>query len=197
EISRREMLQVGACSALGLSLPQFLASQAHAKTHGARVKAVLLLWQWGGPSHHETWDPKPDAPVQIRGCFKPIGTATPGTRISELLPLLAQRTGDFAILRSLNHNQTDHNVGGTINLTGHINGAKASGGIPFAGSVRPSMGSLVSHLTRGRKTGDWPAFMCVGPVCKVSGEQLRGQTAGVLGAAHDPFRLDGFTFEDG
>src|SRR5438094_8746684 len=68
-MSRREMLQIGACSALGLSLPQLLASQAHAKTHGTRVKAVLLLWQWGGPSHHETWDPKPDAPAQIRGCF--------------------------------------------------------------------------------------------------------------------------------
>lgn len=197
-LTRREMLQVGGCSALGLSLPQWLAAVAQGKTAAAKVKRVLLLWLWGGPSHHETWDPKPDAKEQIRGCFRPIDTATPGTRICELLPQLAKRTSRFAILRSLNHNQTDHNVGGTINLTGHVHGAKASGGIPFPGSVRPSMGSLVSYLTRSsRGAGDWPAFMCIGPICKVSGEQLRGQTASVLGAAHDPFRLDGFTFEDG
>src|SRR5262249_23155128 len=54
------------------------------------------------------------------------------------------------------------------------------------------------YLTRGRRgAGEWPSFLCVGPACKVSGEQLRGQTAGVLGAAHDPFRIEGFTFEDG
>jgi hypothetical protein len=161
-----------------------------------RVKSVLLLWLWGGPSHHETWDPKPEAPVQIRGCFGPVATATPGAQICELLPQLARRTEKFAIIRSLNHDQKDHNVGGTIGLTGHVFGAKASGGIPFPGNVRPNMGSVVSYLKRS-SAGDWPGFMVIGPHCKVSGEALRGQLAGSLGAAHDPFRIEGFSFDDG
>lgn len=197
-VTRRALLQVGTCSALGLSLPQWLAGRAQAAASPGKVKSVLLLWLWGGPSHHETWDPKPDAKEQVRGCFRPINTSTPGTRICELLPQLAQRTNQFAILRSLNHDQKDHNVGGTIGLTGHVAGAKASGGIPFPGNVRPSMGALVSYLARGQhRVGDWPGFLCVGPVCKVSGEQLRGQTAGALGAAYDPFRVEGFSFEEG
>jgi hypothetical protein len=193
--TRRALLQLGACSALGLTLPDWLKSQAAGKTSAAQVKSVLLLWLWGGPSHHETWDPKPNAPSQVRGAFRPIATATPGFQVCELLPELARRSGRYAILRGMNHNQPDHNVGGTIGLTGHVAGAKASGGVPFPGKVRPSMGSLISYLTRGRR-GHWPVT-CIGPICKVSGEQLRGQTAGTLGAAHDPFRLEGFTFEDG
>nr|AYC79400.1 DUF1501 domain-containing protein [uncultured bacterium] len=196
-LTRRELLQVGTCSALGLSLPQWLAGQAQADVaKPSKVKSVLLLWLWGGPSHHEMWDPKPDAPSQIRGCYNPIATATPGTQISELLPQLARRTDKYAIIRSMNHDQKDHNVGGTIGLTGHVFGAKASGGIPFPGTVRPSIGSLISYMHRGHSSA-WPAFTCIGPICKVSGENLRGQMAGVLGAPHDPFRLEGFSFEEG
>jgi hypothetical protein len=202
-LSRRALVQVGACSALGLSLEGALARRASQAAEtasvghaGGRVKSVLLLWMWGGPSHHEMWDPKPDAPAAVRGPFRPIATATPGTRIGELLPQLSRRTDRFAILRSLSHNQSDHNVAGTIGLTGHVFGAKASGGIPFPGAVRPSFGSLVSYLSRAR-TGDWPGFTCIGPNCKVSGENLRGQTAGVLGAPHDPFRIEGYSYEDG
>lgn len=162
----------------------------------AKVKSVMLLWLWGGPSHHETFDPKPEAPIQIRGTFSPIETATPGTQICELLPQLARRTEQYAIIRSVNHDQKDHNVGGTIGLTGHIHGAKASGGIPFPGNVRPNMGAIVSYLKR-HDAGDWPGFMAIGPHCKVSGEALRGQLSGSVGAAHDPFRIEGFTFDDG
>lgn len=202
-VSRRSLVQIGACSALGLTLEGLVAGQsgraaAHAAAtvpHG-RVKSVLLLWMWGGPSHHEMWDPKPEAPVAIRGPFRPIATATTGTQISEMLPQLARRTNQFAILRSLSHNQTDHNVAGTIGLTGHVFGAKASGGVPFPGTVRPSLGSVVSYLSRAR-TGDWPGFTCIGPNCKVSGENLRGQMASVLGAPHDPFRIEGYSYEDG
>jgi hypothetical protein len=197
-LTRRSLLQVGACSALGLGLPHWLAGRSRAEAPPAKVKSVLLLWLWGGPSHHETWDPKPNALAPVRGVFRPIATATPGTHICELLPQLARRTQRYAIIRSMHHDQKDHNVGGTIGLTGHVFGAKASGGIPFPGSVRPNMGSLVSYLTRGRRRGtDWPSAMVIGPVCKVSGENLRGQTAGVLGAAHEPFRLEGYSFEEG
>jgi hypothetical protein len=196
-LSRRAMLQVGACSALGLGLPQWLAKRAVASETSPQAKSVLLLWLWGGPSHHETWDPKPNAPVDVRGSYRPIATATPGTQICELLPLTAQRTDKFAIVRSMAHEMKDHNQAGTVALTGSKNGSKASGGIPVPGRVRPSMGSLVSYLSRDDAPAGWPSYTVVGPNCKVSGADLRGQSAGSLGPAHDPFRVQSFDFENG
>src|SRR5438132_549845 len=75
-------------------------------------------------------------------------------------------------------------------------GACSALGRSLPGTVRPSMGSLVARL-KGSQPGHWPPFLCIGPVCKVSGEQLRGQVAGVLGPARDPFRLDLYSLEDG
>lgn len=190
------MLQVGACSAMGLGLPNLSTARAGAKENAAKTKSVILLWMWGGPSHHEMWDPKPHAPLQIRGSYQPIATAVPGTRISELLPMSAQRADRFTIIRSMSHDMKDHNQGGTVALTGSKNGSRASGGIPVPGRVRPGMGSLVSYLSRDHTT-DWPAFTAIGRSCSVSGADLRGQTAGVLGAAHDPFRIEGFSFDYG
>lgn len=190
------MLELGACSALGLGLDHWFAGRAAAAQPEAKVKSVLLLWLWGGPSHHEMWDPKPNAPATIRGSYSPIATSTPGTQICELLPLSAAVSHKYTIIRSMAHDQIDHNVGGTISLTGNIAGARASGAIPFPGQVRPSFGSLVSYLARDR-TGDWPAFTVIGRNCKVSGADLRGQTANTLGAAHDPFYLEDFDFEKG
>lgn len=195
-VSRRSLLQVGACSALGLGLPHWLAGQARASRSAGRVKSVMLLWQWGGCSHHETWDPKPDAPLKIRGPYRPIATSVPGTQISELMPLSASRAHRMTIIRSMAHDMKDHNQAGTVSLTGSTNGSRASGGIPFPGRVRPSMGSLVSYLDR-RSSHDWPAFTVIGRRCSVSGADLRGQTAGALGSAHDPFYLDGFDFDTG
>src|SRR5438046_3180331 len=101
-ITRRSLLQVGACTALGLGLPHWFAGQTGAAPATGKVKSILLLWLWGGPSHHETWDPKPAAPSQIRGAFSPISTATPGTQVSELLPQLARRSDRYCILRGMN-----------------------------------------------------------------------------------------------
>lgn len=195
-ISRRALLEVGACSALGLGLPQWFGGRAQAAQSGGRVKSVLLLWQWGGPSHHETWDPKPNAPLKIRGPYRPVPTSVPGVQICELLPLSAARAHRMTIIRSMAHDMKDHNQAGTVSLTGSTNGSQASGGIPFPGRVRPSLGSLVSYLVRDRRL-DWPAFTVIGRRCNVSGADLRGQTANALGSAHDPFYLDGFDFETG
>jgi hypothetical protein len=200
--SRRELLQVGACGALGLSLPQWFAARAAADSASSgpaspvKAKSVLLLWMWGGPSHHEMWDPKPEAPLTIRGPYRPIDTSASGMQISELLPMTAQTARRFCIVRSMAHDQSDHNVGGTVSLTGTKNGAKASGAVPFPGRVRPSLGSLVSYLGRERGS-DWPSFTAIGPECVVSGAPLLGQDANVLGAAHDPFRLQGWTENGG
>src|SRR4051812_47383771 len=96
--SRREMLRVGGLSCLGLSLPSLLrsssasAAQADAKGGGSfgRAKSCIILYLTGGPPQHETFDPKPNAPLEIRGEFRPIPTAIPGVHFSELLPKTAR-----------------------------------------------------------------------------------------------------------
>ena len=154
QVTRRSLLQIGACGALGLSIPGFFAARARAATmaHAGKARSVILLWLWGGPSHHETWDPKPDANSKIRGPFGTIPSGTPGMHISELLPQLAGVSDKYCVIRSMRHDQKDHNVGGTVALTGSVSGAKASGAVPFPGTVRPSMGSLVSWL-KSKPTG--------------------------------------------
>src|SRR5918992_125271 len=97
--TRRELLRAGGLGIFGLTLPQFFAwqktAQANEKLAGSRgfasAKSVLFIFLQGGPSHIDIWDPKPDAPDNIRGLFKPIKTKIPGTHISEVMPKLAQQ----------------------------------------------------------------------------------------------------------
>src|SRR5262245_11763813 len=89
-MGRREFLRAGSLGLLGLGLPRLL--QARAAVDGkppARAKACILLFMWGGPAQQDTWDPKPDAPAEYRGEFKPIRTRVPGLHVCEHLPLLA------------------------------------------------------------------------------------------------------------
>src|SRR5438874_983141 len=160
-LTRRAFLQAGGSSVLGLSLADMLRCQARAGSsiYGP-VKSVLLLWLWGGPSHLDTWDPKPTAPLEFRGPFSPIATKTTGVRICELFPKLAQLTDTFAILRSLHTASNDHGVAGTIGLTGSSAGAVDLGGKAQTGSARPATGSVVA---RARGFGSrLPPFMVVG-----------------------------------
>src|SRR5690348_7170009 len=90
DVTRRAFLQVGASTVLGLSLADRLRQTAAAgSAPSGPVKSVLLLWLWGGPPHLDTWDPKPDAPLEFRGPFAAIPTRTPGLRFGELFPQLA------------------------------------------------------------------------------------------------------------
>src|SRR5262245_32992539 len=88
QLSRRALLHVGMLGTTGLSLADVLRSDAAAAAHGRRTtpRSVILLWMQGGPSHIDTWDPKPDAPVEIRGEFDPIATSVPGIQLTEHLP---------------------------------------------------------------------------------------------------------------
>src|SRR4051794_16190054 len=90
-VNRRDFLRVGALTGLGLTLPQLLASRNVTAGQGKKVKDVkdvncILIWTLGGTSHHDTYDPKPDAPANIRGEFQPIATAVPGVRFTEVTP---------------------------------------------------------------------------------------------------------------
>src|SRR5689334_12854140 len=136
-MTRRGFLQVGFLGAMGLSLPQLLAAQEASRAGGKHQQAVILVWLWGGPSHLDTFDMKPEAPLEYRGPFRAIGTNVPGIQVCEYLPSLAKMADKYSLLRSLHHETNDHGIAGTIGLTG-----KAASG----GRVMPSMGSVVSRI---------------------------------------------------
>src|SRR4051812_31637446 len=107
-VTRRKLLRRCGVGALGLSLPALLSQRTAAGNGVRRAKSCIVLFCWGGVSQLETWDPKPDAPAEIRGEFKPIATATPGIRIGEHMPLLARQTERLAIVRSVHHRTAAH-----------------------------------------------------------------------------------------
>src|SRR5829696_8419397 len=103
-LARRSFLQVGASSVLGLSLADLLRVRAAGGKTGhtpGSAKAVILLWLWGGPSQLDTFDPKPNAPIEYRGPFGTIPTRTPGLRFCELFPKIAALSDKLAVIRSL------------------------------------------------------------------------------------------------
>ena len=98
-ISRRQAMCIGGLSALGLSLPSLLAARQRTERQAARAKSCIVLWMTGGPPQHETWDPKPDAPAEIRGPFGSIPTRVPGVRVGELMPRTASRLDQLCVIR--------------------------------------------------------------------------------------------------
>ena len=134
--TRREWLRVGGLSALGLGLGELLQAGSGAKPASAgppdpslvrglegatfgRAKNVIFLWLQGGPPQHETFDPKPDAPAEIRGPFRPIATNVPGIRFCELLPRTARMADKLAVVRSIATDDHNHDVSGYWVLTGY------------------------------------------------------------------------------
>src|SRR5438445_540493 len=143
--TRRAFLQAGASTVLGLSLADLLRLRAQGgESPSGPAKSVLLLWLWGGPAQLDTWDPKPNAPLEYRGLFSPVATKVPGLRICELFPQLARAADTFAVLRSLHTASNDHGVAGTIGLTGSAAGAIDLGGKDRGGAARPATGSVVA-----------------------------------------------------
>src|SRR5579863_2178058 len=106
-MTRREFVQVGFSSVLGLSLADVLRLRADDNYHVGQARSVIFLWLWGGPAQLDTWDPKPNAPLEFRGPFASIATRVPGIRIGELFPRLAARTDQFSILRGLHTTSND------------------------------------------------------------------------------------------
>jgi hypothetical protein len=188
-MGRRELLRAGALGLLGLGLPELLhARDAAARPGGGRARACILLFMWGGPAQQDTWDPKPDAPVEYRGEFRPIPTRTPGVQVCEHLPLLARHTDKLALLRAMTHPDVDHTTATHFLLTGR--------GLPRPGAPRtedwPGYGAVLSWLGRGR--GPLPPFVSMMPVVPDGAprfvEESHGQDAGCLGPLHHPLRID-------
>jgi hypothetical protein len=177
-LTRRSFLRVGGLSALGLSLPGFFRLQrATAVDVSRNAKAVncILLWMQGGPSHHDTFDPKPDAPAEIRGEFGTIPTTLPGVRIAEHLPLLAKQTDKFSIIRGHDPKNGSHGVADHLMMTGH----KFNSSLPF-----PCYGSVVAK-ERGYRDGMFP-FVQLG---KNIDRRFNGGIAGFLGDEFNAFEV--------
>jgi hypothetical protein len=192
--SRRELLQIGSVSLMGLSLPQWLAAQEQVDTSPpeqgssfGRAKACILLFMWGGPAHQDTWDLKPDAPAEFRGEFRPISTKVTGTQVCEHFPLLAQRTDQLAIIRSMTHSDVNHTSATHFLLTGE---APPQSLEPL--KQWPHIGSVLARL---RETNiSLPSFISLRPKLDNTVprfvEESQGQFAGWLGPQFDPMTID-------
>ncbi|MFO0890343.1 MAG: DUF1501 domain-containing protein [Isosphaeraceae bacterium] len=154
-----------------------------------RARSVIMLWLWGGPSHLDTFDMKPDAPLEYRGPFEPIASSVPGLQVCELLPGLARRADRFALLRALHHESNDHGIAGTIALTGSSAGAVGLGGAANSLSPRPSAGAIVGRLHRSTP-GSLPPYVILGNPLHQGLKRALGEGGGSLGSTFDPFRLD-------
>ncbi len=174
-ISRRSFLRVGSLSALGLTLPRFL--QAKAASSNTKDVSCILLWLQGGISHIDSFDPKPDAPAEVRGEFGVIDTNVAGIKLCDPLPMLAQHQDKYSILRSLNPKNGSHGVADAYMMTGH----------PFNPSLTfPSFGSVIAKEKGDRAS--MPPYVQVGTAID---QRFGGGVAGILGDQYNPFVLPG------
>ncbi|MBY0523869.1 MAG: DUF1501 domain-containing protein [Gemmataceae bacterium] len=175
-LTRRQLLQVGGIGMLGLGLPQLLQARAPSGGSARRgEKSCIFIVQYGGASHIDSLDPKPQALDAVRGPYKPIATRTPGMQIAELLPQLANLSDRYCLVRSMTHGNGGHDGGMHICMTGH---SKPTAETPYYGSVmsklRPATRNIPSYVWLQNLAGD---------------VQPRYLTGGFLGAAYSPLRV--------
>ena len=177
-VSRRDFLQAGTLGAIGLSLPSYLRAEQAGKTAGDD-RNCIMIFNLGAPSQMDCWDMKPDAPAEVRGPFKPIGTAG-DFQISEIFPLMAKVADRFSMVRSCYHKAAAvHDTGHQMMQTGRL----------FAGGVNTPHAGCVLNYLRGRRT-DLPAHVLLPePMGNTGGGLSHGQDAGFLGKKFDPFAL--------
>jgi hypothetical protein len=192
-INRRELLQIGYSGLLGIGLPGLLsarhasaAASSRSGSKSTKPKSVIFVYLTGAPSHHDTFDMKPEAPAEVRGEFQPVATSVPGLTVCEHLPQLAARAHQYAIVRSLSHGENNHLVASHHVLTGN----KQPGAFFDKVASRddfPCYASASDYL-RPRRDGipsgvNLPYFLGYNPLT------WPGQHAGFLGARHDPWQI--------
>ncbi len=179
--NRRELLKVGALSLFCLGLDDLFRHRALAsdpsaeKKLPARAQSCILIWQAGGPSHIDTLDPKPDAPKDYRGDFKPIATSVQGVSISEVYPRLASVMDRMTLIRSMTSPEADHDRAAHHLLTGYR---------PSPALVYPSYGSVVTKAQGVSEASVLPSYVAVPDAPLFS-------SSGYLTAAYDPFAVGG------
>jgi len=177
-LGRRDALKIGGAGFLGLNAANLL----HASEEVARAKSVIFLYQFGGPTHLDTFDMKPDAPEGYRGPLGGIDSSLPGLRICELLPETAKVMHKVTLLRSVHHNMKNHNSASYCALTGHP---------PLVDDIRlkdtldlfPAYGSVIDRFVPG--SGEMPKFVAYPHIIR-DGSVTPGQHASFLGKQHDP-----------
>ncbi len=178
-MTRRSFLRIGGLAVLGLSLPGFLRLKARAAAEGKTAKRkninCILLWMQGGPSHHDTFDPKPDAPAEVRGEFGTIPTTLTGVRIAEHLPLLAKQTDKFSIIRGHDPKNGSHGTADHLMMSGH----KFNAALAY-----PCYGSVIAK-ERGYRDGMLP-FVQLG---KNIDRRFNGGIAGFIGDEFNAFEV--------
>ncbi len=178
-ISRRRFLGRGLCGAAGLLLADRLCTRVRAAAPKAKAKSVIQIWMWGGPSHIDTFDPKPDAGNDYCGQLKkPIKTNVDGIIISELFPMLAKQADKYSIIRSMTHGVRAHETASYMVQTGRKSGD---------GQVYPSVGAVVS-LFKGYDAG---YKGLIPPYIVLTTPQGRFSEAGFLGSRYKPFATGG------
>ncbi len=174
-LTRRRLLQLGGISALGLGLPELLRAGAPAGGGRGPERSCIFIVQYGGASHIDSLDPRPDAPAEVRGPYRPIATSVPGVRVGELLPRLARLADRYCLVRSMSHGNGGHDGGMHVCMTGHSRPAENT---PYYGAVmarlRPSRRNLPSYVWLQNLAGD---------------VQPRYLTGGFLGPAYAPLRV--------
>jgi hypothetical protein len=178
-ISRREAVRRVLLAAGGLALAEHLSFHAYAVPKTARAKAIIQIWMWGGPSHLDTFDPKPEAGNDYSGPLnKPIETNVSGIRICELLPLLAKQADKYSIIRSMTHGNNGHETASYLVQTGRQPGGRL---------VYPCVGAVAS-LFKGYDAG---YKGLIPPYVVLTEPQGRFDEAGFLGSRFKPFATGG------
>ncbi len=185
-MTRRAALRVGGLGLLGLTLPRMAraAGPAGIARAAAKAKSVIFLFQWGGPSHLETFDMKPDAPEGIRGLHKPMASNVAGLMVNERLPRMAKVMDKVCLVRSVHHTMRNHNSAAYYALTGH---APPLDDIRLKDSLDlyPAYGSTVDRLAP-LSDPELPTSVAFPHVIS-DGSVTPGQHASFLGREHDPF----------
>lgn len=187
DLRRRLFLQVGgSVAAATASVPRVGAEPVEQRAGFGTARSVLIIFASGGQSQLETWDPKPDAPREVRGEFDSIETAVPGIRLGEHLPRLARLTDRFSIVRSMSHADLDHGSAFYLSMTGRYH-QRLSSNPPARPTDHPTHGAVLSRV---RPTGSFPhsAVHVNGPayVPRIEGP---GQFAGLLGRDFEPLPI--------
>jgi hypothetical protein len=178
-VSRRGMMKAGLAGIAGLSAAELLRAQAGATETGRKPKSnksVILVWMSGGPSHVDTWDMKPDRPINNRGPFSPIDTALPGVQICELMPKQAALLDKFTLIRSVDARYSNHNPN-RVMQTGNPDSQTAD-------AQPPAMGSVIAKL-RGPNHPAMPPY-----VAAVAAPRKHLAFSNVLGKRYDPFMAE-------
>jgi hypothetical protein len=193
-IGRRRFLHGGVLSWLGAMLPwlsrgsRSCADDSAVQSVRSPIKACVLVFHYGGPSHLETYDPKPDAPEGIRGEYRTIQTAVPGIRVGEHLPRVARIMDRLALVRSMHHRMNNHNAAAAEGLTGHPPAGGDQELLADQSSAFPSLGSAVA-FGLGSRAHVLPYVALPYTIYNVV--QIPGQTAGILGGTFDRFQVSG------